>query len=131
MRNKSLSCDHARRVVAACVVSVAALLVFSQGAFGASWNGIEPLKSKRADVERILGQPITNQPGENATLHFKVMGGIATVVFVDARFVAAKRLSTNLEGTVRQRIERTEGQGVAVDGEDQRLPIGDRDDRRV
>lgn len=102
MRNKSLSCNHARRVIAACVVSFAAFLVLSQAALAASWNGIEPLKSKRADVERILGQPITSQPGENGTLHFKVAGGIATVVFVDAKFVAAKRLSSDLEGTVRQ-----------------------------
>jgi hypothetical protein len=35
-------------------------------------------------------------------LHFKVAGGIVTVAFVDARFVEKKRLSSDLEGTVRQ-----------------------------
>lgn len=102
MRNKSLLGSHARRVVAACVASFAAFLILSQVASAASWNGIEPLKSRRADVERILGQPNASQPGDNGTLHFKVAGGIATVVFVDARFVTTKRLSTKLEGTVRQ-----------------------------
>ena len=102
MRNKNFSCNHARRVVAACVASFAAFVLLSQTVFAASWNGIEPLKSKRADVERILGQPISNPPGENGTLHFKVAGGIATVVFIDARFVVAKKLSPEREGTVRQ-----------------------------
>ncbi|HEX8920309.1 MAG TPA: hypothetical protein VF766_02455 [Pyrinomonadaceae bacterium] len=63
------------------------------------WNGIEPLKSRRADVERILGQPIAGQDG---TLHFKVMGGKVTVSFVNARFVATKKLSPEVEGTVLQ-----------------------------
>ena len=102
MRNKSLSGSHVRRVVATCVASLAAFLILSQTASAASWNGIEPLKSRRADVERILGQPTASQPGDNGMLHFKVAGGIATVVFVDARFVASKRLSSKLEGTVRQ-----------------------------
>jgi hypothetical protein len=102
MRKQSYSGSHARRVVAVCVASFAAFLILSHDASAASWNGIEPLKSRRDDVERILGQPTTNQPGDGGTLHFKVAGGIATVVFVDARFVAAKKLSTKLEGTVRQ-----------------------------
>ena len=102
MNNKSLSGNHARRVVAACVVAVAALMLLLQTVSAAGWNGIEPLKSRRADVEKILGQPVTDQPGENGILHFKVAGGMVTVAFVDARFVAAKRLSPDLEGTVRQ-----------------------------
>jgi hypothetical protein len=102
MRNKSLSGSHARCVIAACVFSFAAFLIFSQTALAASWNGIEPLKSRRADVEKVLGQPMASQSGDNGALHFKVAGGIATVVFVDAKFVVAKRLSSKLEGTVRQ-----------------------------
>ena len=66
------------------------------------WNGIEPLKSRRADVERILGRPIVDQPGQDGTLHFKILGGKVTVVFVNARFVATKKLSPDLEGTVLQ-----------------------------
>lgn len=102
MRKTPISGSHARRVVAAFVASFAAVLIWSQATPAASWNGIEPLKSRRADVERILGQPTMNQPGDTGTLHFKVAGGIATVVFVDARFVTSKRLSADLEGTVRQ-----------------------------
>lgn len=102
MKNKILSATYARSVIAAFAVSFAMFLVFSQTTFAAGWNGIEPLKSRRADVEKVLGHPMADQPGDDATLHFKVAGGIATVIFVDARFVAAKRLSPKLEGTVRQ-----------------------------
>ncbi|HYE65525.1 MAG TPA: hypothetical protein VD966_08080 [Pyrinomonadaceae bacterium] len=91
-----------RRVVAALAVVFAAVLVISQSATAASWNGIEPLKSRRVDVERILGKPIKDQPGSSGVLRFKVAGGTVTIAFVDARFVAAKKLSPELEGTVRQ-----------------------------
>jgi len=102
MRNKIFSGSHARCVVAACILSITAVLMFTQTALAEGWSGIEPLKSRRADVEKILGQPFKDQPGSNGTLHFKVAGGVATVVFIDAKFVVAKRLSPNLEGTVRQ-----------------------------
>ncbi|HEY0546576.1 MAG TPA: hypothetical protein VGC91_14455 [Pyrinomonadaceae bacterium] len=98
MKNTSHSGNHARRVVAA----FAAFVMLSQAVSAADWNGIEPLKSRRADVERILGKPVTDQPGENGVLHFKVAGGMVTVAFVDARFVTTKRLAHDLEGTVRQ-----------------------------
>ena len=93
---------HARRVLATFIVAFAALLILSQSATASTWNGIEPLKSRRVDVERILGQPIKDQPGMEGTLHFKVAGGMVTVAFVDARFVAAKKLPREVEGTVRQ-----------------------------
>ena len=102
MKNISPTGNHARRVVAACAVAFAALLMLSLNVSAANWNGIEPLKSRRADVEKILGQPIKDQPGENGVLHFKVAGGMVTVAFIDARFVTTKRLSPDLEGTVRQ-----------------------------
>ena len=84
------------------VCALAFLLVVFQPATANEWNGIEPLKSRRADVERILGQPIIDQPGQDGTLHFKILGGKVTVVFVNARFVATKKLSPALEGTVLQ-----------------------------
>lgn len=93
---------HARRVNAAAIVAFAALVIFSQTVTAASWNNIEPLKSRRADVERALGRPLREQPGETGILHFKVAGGMVTVAFIDARFVAAKKLFPELEGTVRQ-----------------------------
>jgi hypothetical protein len=93
-----------RRVWLRAVVGVIAVLGLAQGAAAASWNNIEPLKSRRADVERALGQPLRDQPGAEGTLHFKVMGGTVTVAFVSARFVANKKLARELEGTVLQII---------------------------
>jgi hypothetical protein len=93
-----------RRVWAQAVVCCAALLIFAQAATAASWNNIEPLKSRRADVERALGRPLKDQPGEEGTLQFKVMGGTVTVAFATARFVANKKLAREVEGTVLQII---------------------------
>ena len=93
---------HARRVMASLGVVFAALVISSQAATALNWNSIEPLKSRRADVERALGPATTTQAGETGTLHFKVAGGTVTVAFIDARFVATKKLFPDLEGTVRQ-----------------------------
>lgn len=68
----------------------------------ASWKGIEPFVSKRADVERALGRPTSE--GLNGTLNFAVMGGTVSVSFVDAKFVHAKKLRAGIEGTVLQII---------------------------
>ena len=90
------------RAVARVVVGLASLVIFSASALAVDWNGIEPLKSRRADVERILGQPIQTETGDLPTLHFKVMGGKVTVAFVNANFVRTKKLDPSLEGTVLQ-----------------------------
>jgi hypothetical protein len=100
MRNPNFR--DARRMVLVAGLAVASLIIFSQPVMAEGWNGIEPLKSRRADVERILGKPIQDQPGQDGTLHFNVMGGKVTVVFVNARFVATKKLYPELEGTVLQ-----------------------------
>lgn len=68
--------------------------------FAATWNGIEPFKSRRADLERILGKPMSEGP--NGELRFNVAGGSAIISFVDAKFVANKRLRPEAEGTVLQ-----------------------------
>jgi hypothetical protein len=102
MRNQNFFCSHARRVILSTVIALACLIILSQSVKAESWNGIEPLKSRRADVERILGQPIQDQPGQDGTLHFKVAGGTVTIAFVNAHFVATKKLSPELEGTVLQ-----------------------------
>ena len=102
MKNPIISRLHARRVIATLALSIAATLIFSQFASAASWSGIEPLKSRRADVERILGKPLSEKPGNNGTLQFNVAGGLVTVAFVDARFVTTKKLQPELEGTVKQ-----------------------------
>lgn len=93
-----------RRAWATGFAAFAVLLTFAQVATATSWNNIEPLKSRRADVERALGRPLREQVGEEGTLQFKVNGGTVTVAFVSARFVANKKLSRDLEGTVLQII---------------------------
>ena len=84
------------------VVSVAlfALLVFSKTANAGSWRGIEPLKTRRADVLKILGTPLSD--AGDGPLTFKVMGGTVTVFFVDQNLVRAKRLRGDVVGTVLQ-----------------------------
>ncbi|HVF49794.1 MAG TPA: hypothetical protein VNA19_06895 [Pyrinomonadaceae bacterium] len=90
----------AKVVMVALALAVVAGL--AQGTRAANWNSIEPLKSRRGDVERALGKPLEDKPGETGTLRFKVAGGTVTVSFVNARFVANKKLSPDLEGTVLQ-----------------------------
>ena len=83
---------------------VVALLVLTVPQSGAvPWSGIEPLKSRRADVERVLGRS-SDAPREDGTLHFIVAGGTVTVSFVSAKFVANKKLRPEIEGTVLQII---------------------------
>ena len=77
-------------------------LSFAQAVQGASWNRIEPLKSRRAEVVEILGQPVSE--AADGALRFKVMGGSVQISFVDAKFVIAKKLKPELEGTVLQII---------------------------
>jgi hypothetical protein len=102
MKNPNFFHSHMRRLIAGVVVALASLVLFSAPAAATDWNGIEPLKSRRADVERILGKPIPSQAGQDDTLHFNVLGGKVTVAFVNARFVASKKLYPELEGTVLQ-----------------------------
>ena len=85
-----------RFVYAACGIIFS--LLTSANARAASWNGIEPFKSNRADVVKILGEPIGESP--DGVLRFKVMGGSAQVSFVSEKFVAAKKLRPALVGTV-------------------------------
>ena len=77
-----------------------ALLLSPAFAQKGSWQGIEPFKSRRADVLQVLGTPISDNPA--GPLTFKVMGGTASVTFVDENFVRTKRLRKELEGTVLQ-----------------------------
>jgi len=98
MKNPNIFRSRARRVIASVVIALAALVLVSQSVTAAGWNGIEPLKSRRADVERILGHPFQEQP--DGTLHFKVAGGTVSISFVNAHFVASKKLYPEYEGTV-------------------------------
>jgi hypothetical protein len=84
------------------IVAVAACLLAcgAADARAAEWHGLEPLKSRRADVERELGQPVQQEMSATNSLNFKVSGGLVTVTFVDAKFVQTKKLAPGVEGTV-------------------------------
>jgi hypothetical protein len=85
-------------VTAIVVVSVLACASFATDVRAASWNGIEPFKSRRDDVLKILGKPVSESP--DGVLRFNVSGGSVQVSFVNERFVTAKRLRPVLAGTV-------------------------------
>ena len=77
-----------------------ALLVLSAKANAGSWHEIEPLKTRRAEVLKILGTPVRDVA--SGPLSFKVMGGTVTIFFVDENLVRAKRLRADVAGTVLQ-----------------------------
>ena len=64
----------------------------------ASWNGIEPLRSRREDVLKIMGPPVSES--SDGVLRFNVSGGSIQVSFVSERFVTNKKLRPELAGTV-------------------------------
>jgi hypothetical protein len=88
---------HSTSLVA---IALLALASFAEGARAGSWHDIEPLKSRRADVVKILGAPVND--AARGPLTFKVMGGTVTVFFVDQNLVRAKRLRADVLGTVLQ-----------------------------
>jgi hypothetical protein len=92
----------AARVIATLIVSAFAGAGLAGTARGATWNRIEPLKSRRADVVQILGQPVSESP--EGILRFAVAGGSVQINFVDEKFVTLKKLKPELVGTVLQVI---------------------------
>ena len=91
------SVQNALAIVAA---AFAVLMLAAQGARAATWKGLEPLVSKRADVERVLGPPTADRLAKDGTLQFAAPEGAATVFFVTPKFIAARKLPPRLEGTV-------------------------------
>ncbi|HEX8422242.1 MAG TPA: hypothetical protein VF634_02465 [Pyrinomonadaceae bacterium] len=89
----------ALRSVAFAFVFACLLACGGPSAWAAEWHNLTPLKSRRADVERELGKPVSAESASGA-LNFKVAGGIVTVTFVTAKFAQAKKLSPQTEGTV-------------------------------
>jgi len=102
MKNTKFS--RSRGALAGLAAALAAFVLVSQPALAATWKGLEPFVSKRADVERVLGVPTSDRFADNGTLEFNVSGGKVTVFFVTPKFIAAKKLSPALEGTVLQII---------------------------
>jgi hypothetical protein len=84
------------------LAAVASLVLSAAGARAASWKGLEPFVSRRADVERALGAPVADRMSEDGSLKFNVSGGSVTVFFVTQKFVTSKHLAPKLEGTVLQ-----------------------------
>ena len=87
-----------RALIVATSGVLALTSIGAQTAFAASWNGIEPFKSTRENVIKILGQPIAESP--DGVLRFNVMGGTVQVNFVSDNFMKAKKLRPELVGTV-------------------------------
>ena len=83
-------------------IAIIALGFCSSAVRAASWHGLEPFKSRRGDVLQALGKPVNDPFG--GPLTFEILGGTASVSFVDAKFVRAKKLRPELEGTVLQII---------------------------
>ncbi len=103
MNTRKISCARRANALVAALIVAASILIFQPSpADAAAWNGIEPLKSRRADVERVLGKPLEDVPGQTGTLRFKVAGGTVKVSFITAKFIAAKKLLPELEGAVLQ-----------------------------
>lgn len=100
MRNNHLYRRQAPRV--AMLWTLALILFAAAEANAAGWKGLEPFVSKRADVEKVLGRPIQDRLAQDGALKFNMPDGTATVFFVTPKFVAAKNLSPELEGTVLQ-----------------------------
>ena len=88
--------------LAALAAAFAVLMLASQETRAATWKGLEPFVSKRADVERVLGKPTADRLATDGTLRFDLPDGAVTVSFVTAKFIAARKLTPALEGTVLQ-----------------------------
>jgi len=85
-------------MVAILAVSLLACASLATNVRAASWNGIEPFKTRRDDVLKIMGQPISESP--DGVLRFSVSGGSVQVSFVNEKFVSTKKLRPELAGTV-------------------------------
>jgi hypothetical protein len=90
------------RAVALSLAAVLTLLLSAGTGRAATWKGLEPFVSKRADVERVLGAPAADRFDGDGTLEFNVSGGRVTIFFVTPKFIATKRLPAHYEGTVLQ-----------------------------
>lgn len=101
MSNTVFRRANARAFALSLAAALAVLLSAGSGR-AATWKGLEPFVSNRADVERVLGAPAVDRFASDGTLEFNVSGGRVTVFFVTPKFVATKRLPAHYEGTVLQ-----------------------------
>ena len=94
--------SHVRALGVFAAAAALAVLLSADAARAATWKGLEPFVSKRAEVEQALGAPRVDRYATDGTLEFNVSGGKVTVFFVTPKFVASKRLPQHYEGTVLQ-----------------------------
>jgi hypothetical protein len=94
----SITQRWASLVTASVLLAVLACTSLPSDARAASWQGIEPFKTHRAEVLKILGAPISESA--DGVLRFSVSGGSVQVSFVNEKFVTAKKLRPELAGTV-------------------------------
>lgn len=95
--------EHCRALVRAILlISVFVCAGFAANVNAATWNGIEPFKTRREEVVKIMGPPVSESA--DGALHFNVSGGSIQISFVDEKFVANKKLRPELAGTVLQII---------------------------
>jgi hypothetical protein len=87
-----------RRATTVLILTILTGASFARDAGAAPWNGIEPFKSRRDEVVKVLGKPI-GESSEGA-LRFAVSGGTVLVSFVSEKFVTNKKLRPELAGTV-------------------------------
>lgn len=100
MKYRRVARVHSAFAILAAVFAL--LLLASQAGRAATWKGLEPFVSKRADVERVLGKPTADRLAKDGTLHFELPAGPVTITFVTPKFIAARKLVPALEGTVLQ-----------------------------
>lgn len=79
-------------------MSAVACAIFATKVGAESWNGIEPFKTSRADVLKIMGPPVTETA--EGVLRFNVSGGSVQISFVNDKFVTTKKLRPELAGSV-------------------------------
>ena len=84
--------------MASLVILVVACANLATNVSAESWNGIEPFKTSRADVLKIMGPPVTETA--EGVLRFNVSGGSVQISFVNEKFVTAKKLRPELAGSV-------------------------------
>jgi len=99
---KYIKVARVQSAIAVLAAAFVALMLASQATPAATWKGLEPFVSKRADVERVLGKPTSDRLAQDGTLHFDRPEGPVTISFVTPRFIATRKLSPALEGTVFQ-----------------------------
>ena len=102
MRNRIFRRARARAVALSLAAAFLTVLLTGVAARAATWKGLEPFVSNRADVEQALGAPVADRYASEGLLEFNVSGGRVTVFFVTPKFVASKKLPPQYEGTVLQ-----------------------------